>query len=536
MSAHPKYVPGPQGMPYAPSGSGTPWQPPGAPPMAPNGTQMMAATASPPWGAPAAPPGATPWQGHAPQARHHAPQAQHHAPQVQHHAPQVQHHAPQVQHHAPQVQHHAPLAHHQAQAPVAPSRDYAPPPQNASPAQQQAHAVQGYAPPPQQALGANGAWQQGPAQHQAPAAGHAGQARPQSPVAGCAHAYPLTVRKAGLIAATKLSFKTLPYALFRFGQASLFAGVGALQLCVIAGLAYALVTFVHPIAGGVVVLAGLLAWALLWLPFVEHKMFASWCGHVAILTELVTKGAVGNGSQGMFAFGRELAATRLGDIETVWEVYRTINRSLRRLGNLLNFADDLLPIDLGPVKRLVHRVVSWAAPYVEGVIVSYGLARGDRDFQAAGADGLCYGVQNAKSLFKTALGVLLLEQVALLPAWVASLALFVPGLFYVTYVAAGGDVSALLDGNAAAIQRDMLPFIAAAGVGGLVGGAFSLLAVKTVKEAFVKPTLLTMVMVKFHVAIENQPLDPSVRARVLDANSGLTKLDGARAMLRRAGV
>lgn len=508
MSAHPKYVPGPQGMPYAPSGSGTPWQPPGAPPMAPNGTQMMAATASPPWGAPAAPPGAAPWQGHAPQAQQHAQHAQHHAQHAQHHAPQ-------------------------AQAPVAPSHYYAPPPQNASPSHHQAPPVQGYAPPPQQAFGANAAWQQGPAQHQAPPAA---QARPQSAVAGCAHAYPLTVRKAGLIAATKLSFKTLPYALFRFGQASLFAGVGALQLCVIAALAYVLVTFVHPIAGGVVVLAGLLAWALLWLPFVEHKMFASWCGHVAILTELVTKGSVGNGSQGMFAFGRELAATRLGDIETVWEVYRTINRSLRRLGNLLNFADDLLPIDLGPVKRLVHRVVSWAAPYVEGVIVSYGLARGDRDFQAAGADGLCYGVQNAKSLFKTALGVLLLEQVALLPAWVASLALFVPGLFYVTYVAAGGDFSALLDGNAAAIQRDMLPFIAAAGVGGLVGGAFSLLAVKTVKEAFVKPTLLTMVMVKFHVAIENQPLDPSVRARVLDANSGLTKLDGARAMLRRAGV
>jgi hypothetical protein len=379
------------------------------------------------------------------------------------------------------------------------------------------------------------AWPQASVQSPAPV-GYAEAARPQSAVAGCAHAYPLAVRTTGLFAATKLTLKTLPYALFRFGQASLFAAVGALQLCLMAGVAYVLSTYVHAIAGGVVVLAGLVAWALLWLPFVEHKMFASWCGHVAILTELITKGQIGHGQQGMFAFGRELAATKLGDIETVWGAYRSINKALRRLGNVLNFADDLLPIDLGPVKRLLHRVVKWVAPYIEGVIVSYGLARGDRDFKAAGTDGLCYSVQNAKSLFKTAFGVLVLEQIALLPAWVGSLLVFVPSLFYVTYAAMGGDVAALLDGNGAAIQRDVLPFMAAACVGGIVGGAFSLLAVKTVKEAFVKPTLLTMVMVKFHVAIENQPLDPSVQARVFNADAGLAQLDGARAMLRRAGV
>ncbi|MCU0681943.1 MAG: hypothetical protein MUF34_06745, partial [Polyangiaceae bacterium] len=401
---------------------------------------------------------------------------------------------------------------------------------NAPPMHGNAPPMHGNAPPMH-----GNAWPQASVQSPAPV-GYAEAARPQSAVAGCAHAYPLAVRTTGLFAATKLTLKTLPYALFRFGQASLFAAVGALQLCLMAGVAYVLSTYVHAIAGGVVVLAGLVAWALLWLPFVEHKMFASWCGHVAILTELITKGQIGHGQQGMFAFGRELAATKLGDIETVWGAYRSINKALRRLGNVLNFADDLLPIDLGPVKRLLHRVVKWVAPYIEGVIVSYGLARGDRDFKAAGTDGLCYSVQNAKSLFKTAFGVLVLEQIALLPAWVGSLLVFVPSLFYVTYAAMGGDVAALLDGNGAAIQRDVLPFMAAACVGGIVGGAFSLLAVKTVKEAFVKPTLLTMVMVKFHVAIENQPLDPSVQARVFNADAGLAQLDGARAMLRRAGV
>ncbi len=563
MSGPSNYVPGPQNLPYAPQRPAGPWQAQGAPPQAPNGTQMMASPPAGAWGAapPPAPHGATPWQGHgpspgyAPAAPGYAPAAPSYAPSPQGYAP-APGYAPSPQGYAPSPQGYAPAPQGHAVAPQAPPHSpqgHAPAPPGYAPGPQ-GHAPPwaGHAPPANQA----GAWQGNayaapgaqpganpvgphapapqPPQHPAGYANAGAAARPAAP--GCAHSYPLAVRQAGLIVATKLTFKTLPYALFRFAYASLFAAAGALQLCAIAGLAFVLSTYVHAAAGAVVVLAGLLAWALLWLPFVEHKMFATWCGHVAILTELITKGQVGNGRQGMFAFGRELAATRLGDLETVWSVYRTINKNLRRVSNLLNFADDLLPIDLGPVKRLMHRAVGWVAPYVEGVIVSYGLARGDRDFKAAGADGLGYSVQNAKALFKTAFGVLLLEQVALLPAWVGSLALFVPGLFYATYAAMGGDAGALLDGNAAALQRDVLPLAAAAAVGVFVGGAFALLTVKTVKEAFVKPTLLTMVMVKFHVAIENQPLDQNVMARASGAGEGLARLDGARAMLRRAGV
>jgi hypothetical protein len=586
MSIPSKYVPGPQAMPFAAPNFGASWQQPsGAPPQAPNGTQMMTAT---PWGQPPAAPGGAPWQGQAPPIPPNGgawqggaygnaaempraaaapvaadpawPQAP--APrfpqgsQPHYGSPPAtqQPHAPPAaqQPHAPPAaqQPYAPhAAQHYGAPPAAPA--YGSPP--AAPAYGAPPAAQHYAPPPAaQAYGPPAAQPYGPppaaqpygpppaapAYGAPPAAGHAGPGVAQAPsaVAGCAHNYPLAVRTTGLIAATKLSLKTLSYALFRFGYSSLFAALGMLQLCVVGGLAYVLSTYVHLFAGAAVMLVGLLAFALVWWPFVERKMFATWCGHIAILTELITKGQINNGGRGMFAFGRELVAARLGELETLWDANRAINKALRRMSNVLNFADDLLPIDLGPVKRLLGRVVAWVAPYVEGVIVSYGLARGDRDFKAAGADGLCYSAQNAKSLFKTAFGVLVLEQVALLPVWVAALVTFVPGAFYVAFAATGGDVGVLLNANAAAIQNDMLLLLAAACVGLVVGGVFSLLAVKTVKEAFVKPTLLTMVMLKFHAAIENQPLDQGVKARVLDANAGLAQLDGARAMLRRAGV
>jgi hypothetical protein len=67
----------------------------------------------------------------------------------------------------------------------------------------------------------------------------------------------------------------------------------------------------------------------------------------------------------------------------------------------------------------------------------------------------------------------------------------------------------------------------------LVGGLFAYLTVKTVRESFIKPLLITMVMVKFHVAIENQPLEPGIKDKVLGADSGLSALDKLR---YRAGL
>ncbi|MCU0683391.1 MAG: hypothetical protein MUF34_14320 [Polyangiaceae bacterium] len=420
----------------------------------------------------------------------------------------------------------APLAPYLPPAPYAPLAPYVPPaPYAPTPSRHEAPTFAHDAPvPPPQAVGQAeaGAIDAVPTRQAAP---------------GCAHAYPVAVRTPGVIAATKLAFKTLPYALFRFGQASLFSLASALLLCLGIGLTVLLVNYVHIAVGGVALIALGLALAHWWSPFVEHKLFATSCGHVALLTELITKGQIGNGRQGMFAFGRELAATRLGDIETVWTVYGTINDALQRVSNLLHFVDDLLPIDLGPVKRVLHRVVRWAAPYVEGVIVSYGLARGDRDFVHAGADGLCYSLQNAASLFKTALGVLVLEHLVMLPARAAALLVFVPGVFYATYAGLGGDVAALRTFQQAAFTTyDLVLFLGAIFVGIFLGGAFSHLAVKAFKEAFVKPALLTMVMVKFHVAIENQPLDVGLKERTIKANEGLAKLDDLRASLRRAGV
>ena len=325
----------------------------------------------------------------------------------------------------------------------------------------------------------------------------------------------------------KLSFKVFPYALFRFLQGALFSTISAVLLGIIITLTAVLTMYVHQYAGAGVFVVAILAWVMLWLPFAERKVFGAKCGHIAVLTELITNGQIGNGGESMFAYGKRLVDTRIGSLDTVWDVYNAIRRSVRKLTRVLNFADDLLPFDISALKRAIHRIVDWASPYVTAVVISYGLARGDEDFAEAGMDGLCYSVQNAKSVFKSAIGAVITGTLLMLPTWLFALAAFIPGMFLLTLTIMGGDVAAVQVDAFAYAKAAPIPFLSAVVAGLLLGYLFAWLTAKTIKESFVNPIMITMVMLKFHVATENQALDPSWKQRVMGADDGLGKLSRA---------
>jgi len=413
-----------------------------------------------------------------------------------------------------------------------PAQQYQPAPAAQAWPEQHQHQPQHYAPQPAATS---------PAAERVAAPAHAPPAVRRSAVPGCLHAYPLSVRKTGLFSALRLALKTTPYALFRLFHWSLFSALSALLLFAVVGASVASMMYLHQYAGAGVLLAGILAWALLWIPFVNRKTFGTLCGHIAILTELITKGQLGNGNQGMFAFAKETVATRLGELSSIQLVYDTIRRSLYQLARVLNFADGLLPIGLGPVHRLIHRVVGWVSPYITVVVLSYGIARNDDDLGVTGMDGLCYSAQNATPLLKTAVGALILQTLIVGPLWIVTLAAFVSAAFYLVFPIAGGDLAALqtvlvsggLPALVEASNANPIPLLIAVLVSLAIGVAFAYPFVKTVRESLVKPTLITMVMLKFHVAIENQPLDPSWRERVSGAGTALDALDSAR---RKAGL
>lgn len=346
--------------------------------------------------------------------------------------------------------------------------------------------------------------------------------------AGCPHAYPVAAKSTGFFAALGLSLKVLPYALFRFAHWSMFMAITIGMVLGVLAIGGTLAVAVNKWAGTIVMLGGLVPIFWFWMPFVERKTFGAKCAHIAILTELVTRGAIGDGRQGQLAYAKQLVDTRFSDLTTIWDVYRSVNRTLRQLTKTLNFVDDLLPIDISFIKRGISALVRGASRYLDAVVLSYGLARGDRDFSAPAIDGLTYCAQNGAKMFRAAVGVIVLEKLMLLPLWLGAGLGSIGGVFAATFAAQGGSLSSLLADATGVVKAAPGPFLIALAAALVVGTAIALLIVRTVRESFVQPTLTTMVMLRFHKMVQNQPLDEGWKQKLRQAGDGIGELDQIR--------
>lgn len=345
---------------------------------------------------------------------------------------------------------------------------------------------------------------------------------------GCPHAYPVAAKSTGFFAALGLSLKVLPYALFRFAHWSMFMAITIGMVLGVLAIGGTLAVAVNKWAGTIVMLGGLVPIFWFWMPFVERKTFGAKCAHIAILTELVTRGTIGDGRQGQLAYAKQLVDTRFSDLTSIWDVYRSVNRTLRQLTKTLNFVDDLLPIDISFIKRGISALVRGASRYLDAVVLSYGLARGDRDFSAPAIDGLTYCAQNGAKMFRAAVGVIVLEKLMLLPLWLGAGLGSIGGVFAATFAAQGGSLSSLFADATGVVKAAPGPFLIALAAALVVGTAIALLIVRTVRESFVQPTLTTMVMLRFHKIVQNQPLDEGWKQKLRQAGDGIGELDQIR--------
>lgn len=364
---------------------------------------------------------------------------------------------------------------------------------------------------------------------------HIAEQTPQHQQApGCPHAYPVADNGSGFFAAMKLSLRVLPYALFRFAHWSMFAAISVVMVLAAVGLGGWLAVAVNKWAGTIVMIGALVPIFWFWMPFVERKTFGAKCAHIAILTELVTTGAVGDGRQSLFVYAKQLVDTRLHDMTSLWDVHRSVNRTLRQLTKSLNFIDGWLPIDISFIKRAIYALVRGASRYLDAVILSYGLARGDREFSAPAIDGLTYCVQNGKKMFRSAIVVVILEKLMLLPLWLTAAVGSIGGVFAATYSAQGGSLAALQSNATSAIKADPLSLLIALATAMVIGTAIAVLVARTVRESLIQPTLTTMVMLTFHKMVKGQPLDEGWKQKIRAAGDGINRLDKLRT--RAVGV
>lgn len=321
------------------------------------------------------------------------------------------------------------------------------------------------------------------------------------------HSYPLNVRNHGLVAAIGLLAKSLPYAVARFGILLAYSVACIVWIVVAFGGAVWLGNHVASAFGMLwfVLCAVGIGW--FWGTVLRYTLHLLACGHVAVLTELITRGKVGNGTESMFAYGKRIVLQRFGEVNILFGFGMLVRGILNTFHRTLDWIDQLIPIPgLESLSSLVNIILRAATRYLDKVILSYNLARNDEDPWTSAREGLVYYVQNAKPILMTSVWIVVLERILTFVLWLVLLA-------------------------PAGVITVMLP----AGVresGGFVTVLIAILLAGTLRSAFIKPLFLIMMMVRFHALIEHQAIDQEWDLRLSTASDQFRNFGAGRAMPR----
>jgi hypothetical protein len=319
------------------------------------------------------------------------------------------------------------------------------------------------------------------------------------------HSYPLAVERADLGTAVGLFVKTLPYALVRLAIL-----VGCTAAAVVAWVvAFGGAAFLGEHVGGWAGLVWLLLCAAasggVWRFALRYVLYLAKCGHVAVLTELITRGRIGNQGEGMFAYGKRIVTERFVEVNVLFAVDQLVKGVVSAFNRAFDGLVGLLPVPgLDGLARIVNAIVRAATTYIDETLFSYRLARGEGNPWETARDGLVYYGQNAREVLKTALWVVVLDKVLTAVAWAVCLA---PGFL----------IAAAMPGKA-----------------GLFAVGLGLLLALNLRSAFLKPLFLIMVMTKFHVCVRGQAIDAAWDARLGAASEGFRQI-GERARSWVAG-
>ncbi len=300
--------------------------------------------------------------------------------------------------------------------------------------------------------------------------------------------YPLAVRDYGLFAAFGLLLRTFPYALIRFAILLAFSFATIIWLLVTIGGLVWFSAHVAPAFGWVWFLFGVLLAGWYWMVSLRYFLHLIECGHVAVLTQLIVHGQIGNGSESMFDYGRRVVTEHFGQVNLLFVMNLLVRGVLNAFHRTLDFIAAALPVPgLGAITTLLTAVVRAATRYMDKAILSYNLACNADNPWTGARDGLVYYCQNARPILKTA-------------AWIVVAELALSVLLWL-----------LLLGPAAAITVMLPPSVR--GVGAISVFSAVLLALAA-RGAFIKPLFLIMILVRFHTAIEGQPIRQDWVARL----------------------
>ncbi|MEN3347877.1 MAG: hypothetical protein V7632_1512 [Bradyrhizobium sp.] len=298
------------------------------------------------------------------------------------------------------------------------------------------------------------------------------------------HSYPLEVREHDLATAFHLLIDTLPYALARWGVLMASAMACVVWIVIGAGGAAWLGTHIATAFGLCWLLGVLLVGGWIWGAMLRYTLHLIACGHVAVLTELITRGRIGNGTEGQFAYGRRIVTERFGEVAVLFGLNALVRTVLRAFHTALDTLGEWLPTPgVSTIVGLVNTVLAAAARYLDKVVLSYNVARGGDEPRRNVQDGLVYYCQNARPILTTSVWMVIVERCLSI---LLCLLLLVPA----------GLVTVWLPDAVRENGAIVTVFIAA-------------LLTLTLRAAFIQPLFLICIVIRFHALIENQPINPT---------------------------
>ncbi len=391
----------------------------------------------------------------------------------------------------------APAYQHQAYAPPA-AAPYQPAYVAPPPYQQPAAVPPGYAAAAASALVHAPHPQHSPQVFQSPSGAGSAFSHPEQPIR---HSYPLQASGFGISEAVGLLMKTAPYLGARL---AILFGVS------ITGLIFWIVNIAiamflgnrSPLIGWIWIVMTLGAAGWFWRTVVRYFLYLLKAGHIAVLTELITKGQIGNGSEGMFSYGKRIVKARFGEISVLFAVDMIVDGVVNAFNRTLDWVSSLIPVPgLDSVVGFVKAVMRASTTYIDETIFSYNLARGDENVYRSSKDGLIYYAQNAKEILKTGVWVVILEKVL---SFIIFMVIFVPALVLVS----------------------LLPFSGWGVLVQITAVIAALMFTYDVQQAVIRPLFLTMVMLKYHAVVQNQPINAEWDQRLDNVSEKFKELKG----------
>jgi hypothetical protein len=319
------------------------------------------------------------------------------------------------------------------------------------------------------------------------------------------HSYALSVRNHGLGTAIGLLVRSLPYALARFGILLAYAVACIVWIVVAFGGAAWLGTHIASAFGILWFILCVVGIGWFWGTVLRYALHLLACGHVAVLTELITRGQVGNGTESMLSYGKRIVMQRFGEVNILFGFNMLVRGILNTFHRTLDWVGEMIPIPgLESLSSLVTMILRAATRYLDKVILSYNLARNDGDPWTGAREGLVYYAQNAKPILMTSIWIVILER-------------FLTFVLWLLLLAPAGVITVMLPNNV----RES---------GGLVTILIAILLAGTLRAAFIKPLFLIMMMVRFHALTENQPINQEWDARLSAASDKFRSLGAGFAM------